>query len=126
MSRGGAERERERERIPKRLHTVSAEPDMGLELAVSSRPELKSRVECLTEWAIQALTYFKTALYRGAWVAQSVEHLTSTQLMIARFTSLSPASGSMLTARSLEPASDSVSPSLSAPPLLMLCPLSQK
>ena len=29
--RGGAERERERE-IPSRLHTVSAEPDMGLKL----------------------------------------------------------------------------------------------
>ena len=31
------------------------------------------------------------------------------------------ASGSVLTAQSLEPASDSVSPSLSAPPLLVLC-----
>ena len=30
-SRGGAERERERERIPSGLHTVSAEPDIGLE-----------------------------------------------------------------------------------------------
>ena len=35
--------------------------------------------------------------------------------------SSNPASGSVLTARSLEPASDSVSPSLSAPPLLTLC-----
>ena len=35
--------------------------------------------------------------------------------------------GSVLTAQSLEPASDSVSPSLSAPPSLMLClSLSQK
>ena len=33
----------------------------------------------------------------------------------------SPASSSVLTAQNLEPASDSVSPSLSAPPLLMLC-----
>ena len=31
MSRGGAERERRRERIPSRLHTASAEPDTGLE-----------------------------------------------------------------------------------------------
>ena len=30
MSRGGAERERER--IPSRLHAFSAEPDIGLEL----------------------------------------------------------------------------------------------
>ena len=35
--------------------------------------------------------------------------------------SLSPEWGSVLTAPSLEPVLDSVSPSLSAPPLLMLC-----
>ena len=50
---------------------------------------------------------------RGAWVARSVEHPTSTQVMISGFMSLSPALGSVLTAQSLEPASDSVSPSLS-------------
>ena len=33
----------------------------------------------------------------------------------------SPKSSSVLTARSLEPATDSVPPALSAPPLLMLC-----
>ena len=33
MSRAGAEREGKRERIPSRLHTVSAEPNVGLELA---------------------------------------------------------------------------------------------
>ena len=32
MSRGGAERGGERERIPSRLHAVSAEPDPGLRL----------------------------------------------------------------------------------------------
>ena len=57
----------------------------------------------------------------GAWVAQSVKHLTSAQVMISQFVSSSPVSGSVLTAQSPEPASDSVSPSLSAPPLLMLC-----
>ena len=31
MSRGGAEREREREN-PRQIHTVSREPDAGLEL----------------------------------------------------------------------------------------------
>ena len=47
--------------------------------------------------------------------------------VISRFVSLSPESGSVLTAGSLEPASDSVSPSLAAPPPLMLClSLSQK
>ena len=64
-------------------------------------------------------------VFRGAWVAQSVEQPTSAQVMISRFVRSSPASGSVLTAQSLEPASDSVSPSLclplSAPPLLMLC-----
>ena len=45
----------------------------------------------------------------GAWVAQSVKHPTSTQVMISRFVGSRPPSGSVLTARSLEPASDSVS-----------------
>ena len=40
--------------------------------------------------------------------------------MISQSVSLSPASGSVLRAQSLEPASDSVSPSLSAPPLFVL------
>ena len=55
----------------------------------------------------------------GAWVAQSAEHLTSARVMISRFVGSSPALGSGLTARSLEPASNSVSPSLSTP--LILC-----
>ena len=63
----------------------------------------------------------KNVTYRGIWVAQSVERPTSAQVMISRFVSLSPALGSVLTAQSLESASDSVSPSLSAPPSLVLC-----
>ena len=63
----------------------------------------------------------------GAWVAQSVERLTSARVVISWFVGSSPASGSVLTARSLKPASGSVSPSLSAPSPLMLClSLSQK
>ena len=57
----------------------------------------------------------------GAWVAQLVGRLTSAQVVILQFVSLSLASGSVLTAWSLEPASDSVSPCLSAPPPFMLC-----
>ena len=57
---------------------------------------------------------------RGAWVAQSVKRPTSAQVMISRFVGSSPTSGSVLTAQSLEPVSDSVSPSLSAPPPLVL------
>ena len=63
----------------------------------------------------------------GIWVAQSVKRPTSAQVMISRLVSSSPASGSVLTAQSLEPALDSVSPSLSNPPPFMLClSLSQK
>ena len=51
----------------------------------------------------------------GAWVAQSVEHLTSAQVMISQLCEFEPRIGLLLTARSLEPVSDSVSPSLSAP-----------
>ena len=47
----------------------------------------------------------------GAWVAQSLKRPTSAQVMISQSVSLSPTSGSVLTAQSLEPASDSVSPS---------------
>ena len=54
-------------------------------------------------------------------MVQSVKHLTSAQVMVSQFVSLSPASGTVLTARSLEPASDSVSASLSAPPPLVFC-----
>ena len=52
---------------------------------------------------------------RGAWVAQSVVRLTPARVTISRSVSSSPASGSVLMARSPEPASDSVSPSLSLP-----------
>ena len=53
-------------------------------------------------------------------MAQSVKHLISAQVMISRFMSLSPVSGSVLTAWSLELAWNSVSPSLSVPPPLTL------
>ena len=53
--------------------------------------------------------------YRGAWVAHLVKCPTSAQVMLSWFGTLSPALGSVPTAQSLEPASDSVSPSLSLP-----------
>ena len=62
---------------------------------------------------------FKKKNFKGR-PGGSVEHPTSAQVMISQFMSSSPASGSVLTAQSLEPVSDSVSPSLSAPPPLML------
>ena len=62
---------------------------------------------------------------RGTWVAQLVKCLTSAQVMTLRFMGLNSALGSVLTAQSQEPASDSVSPSLSLP-LPCLLSLSQK
>ena len=53
---------------------------------------------------------------KGAWVAQSVKPLTSVQVMISQFVSSSPASGSVLTAQSLEPLQMLCLPSLCAPP----------
>ena len=56
----------------------------------------------------------------GTWVAQLVMCLTSAQVMISRFVGSSPASGSVLIAQSLEPASDSVSLSLCPSPAYVL------
>ena len=56
-----------------------------------------------------------------AWVAQSVEWPASAQVMISQLVGSSPASGSVLTAQSLEPGLDSVYPSLSAPNPLIFC-----
>ena len=53
-------------------------------------------------------------------MAQSVKRLTSAQVMISQRVSSSPTSGSGLTAQSLEAASNSVSPSVPAPSLLVL------
>ena len=70
---------------------------------------------------------FKNLSYQGAWVAQSVKCPTSTQVMISWSVTSNSVLGSVLSAQNLEPASDSVSPSLFAPPLFALClSLSQK
>ena len=57
-------------------------------------------------------TVLNIVAVRGAWVAQLVKHLTLAQVTISWFMSLNPMSGPMLTAQRVEPASDSVSPSL--------------
>ena len=77
---------------------------------------MKNRSECGMHSSVDL-----RGKWRGSWVAQSVERLTSAQVMISQFMSSSPTLGSVLTAQSLDPASDSVSPSLSAPSPLMLC-----
>ena len=67
---------------------------------------------------------FKNHQVRGAWRgAQSVGRPTSARVTISPFVGSSPTSGSGLTARSLEPALDPVSPSLSLP-LPRLCSVS--
>ena len=58
-------------------------------------------------------TFKSETLTWGTWVAQLVKCLTSTQVMTSQAVSLSPKSGSVLAAKSLEPASDSGSLSLS-------------
>ena len=75
---------------------------------------LKERKQCRWEFK-------KWNSVRGAWGAQSVERPTSAQVMISWFVGSSSRSGSVPTARSPEPALDSVSPSLSAPPPLVIC-----
>ena len=91
----------------------------SLGIAMNSLP-------CLTFLSKNHIVLFKLC-FMGVWVAQSVKRLTSAQVMISWFVSFSPGSGSVLIAQSLEPGSDSVPPSLSAPPLFMLClSLSQK
>ena len=58
----------------------------------------------------------------STWVAQWVKCLTSAQFMISWLVSSSPVLASVLTDQSLTPDLDSVSPSLSAPPQLIVCP----
>ena len=60
-----------------------------------------------------ALKVFQYVWSEGCWVAQPVKCLTSAQVMISQFMGSSPVLGSVLTAQNLEPASDSLSPSLS-------------
>ena len=61
-----------------------------------------------------------TKKFKGAWVAQSVKCPTLAQVMTSWFVGSTPTLSSVLTAQSLEPASDSVPFSL-CPPLLALC-----
>ena len=64
---------------------------------------------------------------RDIWMAQPVKCQTLAQVMTSSFVGWSPTLSSVLTPQSLEPASNSVSPSHSAPHLLVLyLPLSLK
>ena len=65
----------------------------------------------------------ETSLPWDAWVAQSVGRPTLAQVMVSWYMGLSPTSGSVMTARSLEPASDSVSSFLCPSPTQHGCTL---
>ena len=92
------------------LCTDSGQPTWdSLSSSLSAHPPLM-----LTSSLSLTLSLSKINQHWGAWVAQSVKRLTLAQVMISRFVGLSPALGFVVTARSLEPASDSV--------FLFLCP----
>ena len=69
---------------------------------------------------VMLLYKIKEVEERGTWVAQWVKWLTLAQVVILRFMRAPSISGSVLTPQILEPASDSMSPLLSATPLLVL------
>ena len=62
--------------------------------------------------------------WRGHLGGSAAKRPTSAQVMISQFVSLSPTLGSVLKAQNLEPASDSVSPCVSAFPRLCFVSLS--
>ena len=77
----------------------------------SSRKEMLS----LSFWIIsKRKKIISKESFQGAWVTPSGECLILAQVMITRYVSLSPTSDSVLTGKSLEPASHSV--------FLSLCP----
>ena len=67
-------------------------------------------------WLVATGPYLKSDKWGGTWVAQLVEYPTLAQVMISRLVGPSPSLGSVLTAGSLEPASDSGAPSLCPSP----------
>ena len=78
-------------------------------------------------WQLRSDIYLKTQTPLGRLGGSVGWAPDFSQVTISWSVSSSPASGSGLMAQSLEPASDSVSSSLSAPPPFMLClSLSQK
>ena len=104
--------------------TAACGPANVMDLA-SSRSRQGHGCRGSPEWGSE-LQSSKTSELWGAWAAQSVRLPTSAQVVISRLVSSSPALGSVPTGQSLEPASDSASPSLSALPRLMLCPSQKK
>ena len=106
-------------RVQMILHRSSLlckDPSVILAFAYPSRAPPTHRHPARMVMRLKEGLHRKLVIQRGAWVAQSVNQPTLAQLMISRFMGSSLTSGSVLTAQSLEPASESVSPSLSALP----------
>ena len=115
----GRGRESGRDRIPSRFCAVSMESDVGLKLTnheILTWAEIKSRTLNWVSHADAPLHVFLKECSGGTWVAQSVKCPTSAQVMISPFMSSSPMMGSVLTAQSPEPASDSCLPPLCPSP----------
>ena len=84
------------------------------------RPEVWAGIHRVSQsWGRQTLS-IKSKTGTPGWLSW-LRCATSAQVAISRPGSSSPVLGSVLTARNLEPVSDSVSPSLSDPPPFMLC-----
>ena len=96
---------------------------------IFSSPILFNEVGCVgyAEVNLDCTNYFKISnlyfkfYFGGTWVAQSVKRPTSAQICSRGSWVRAPESRFVLTAQNLEPILDSASPSLLAPPPLMLC-----
>ena len=98
---------------PLSTHRTPESSKLRLKEAPSSPPRLNRTEERSLSHSLEE----KDAPGEPGWLSRLVVRPLA-QVMISWLLSSSPTSGSGLTARSLEPASDSVSPSLSAPSLL--------
>ena len=109
------------------LSLTSCETSRDLRISLSFISKMR-KLPTTMDWIMcSPNSYVKALTPGGAWVAQSVKRQTSAQVMISQLLGSSPTLGSVLTVRSLEPALDSVSPSLSLPlPRSCYVSLSQK
>ena len=104
------------------LVTLEVSGPLISEVSIFSPTPLLSNLKCLNNVRTTKLLLFifstppqcsERERFQGTQVAQSVQCPTSAQVMISPFPSSSLESGPVLTAQSLEPALDSVSPCLS-------------
>ena len=63
---------------------------MGIYIWIALRTSSQNKRFIFNPGSLSSTVIFEKAFYQDTWVAQSVKHLTSTQVMIPRFVSLSP------------------------------------